>query len=189
MELIEGLHTRRAVRAFTDRQVEPESVKELIRSAIQAPSAMNCQPWSFVVLQDRALLGRLSDRAKDLLLEREPLGRMPPDMKQMLADPGYSLFHGAGTLIVILAHPQGRHPDWDCCLAAENLMLAAHASGLATCPIGLSWPVFELPEVRHELGIPDDYQVILPVIVGYPRGTTPRVPRREPEILCWKGPA
>lgn len=186
MELIDGLYGRRAVRAFTAHAVSEETVKELLHSAVQAPSAVNVQPWSFVILQDRSLLGSLSERAKALVLEQETLGPLSPEFRAMLSDPDFSIFYDAGTLIVLLARPEGKHPDWDCCLAAQNLMLAAHAMGLATCPIGLAWPVFEVPEIRNELGIPHEYQVVLPIIVGYPRAPSPRVSRREPEILCWK---
>ena len=87
------------------------------------------------------------------------------------------------------ARPVGAHPDWDCCFAAQNLMLAAHAQGLATCPIGLAWPLFEQADVKQELEIPENYRVVLPIIVGHPRVPAPAKERSNPTILCWRQPA
>ena len=67
MQLKEAIHGRRAVRDYTDQPVDKAAVTTLIEAAIQAPSAINKQPWAFVVIQDKALLKLYSDRAKALL--------------------------------------------------------------------------------------------------------------------------
>ena len=67
MNVKEAILGRRSVRDYTDRQVEKTTIMELIQSAVQAPSAINHQPWAFAVIQDKALLRSLSDRAKDLM--------------------------------------------------------------------------------------------------------------------------
>lgn len=186
MELMEAIYKRRAVRAYTDRNLDREIVMQLIRAAIQAPSAMNDQPWAFAVVQNRELLKQCSDRAKAHLLAtvdaRSPLGAL----RDTLANPEFGIFYGAGTLIVICAKPEGLNPAEDCCLAAQNLMLAACGLGLGTCPIGLARPWLSLPEVKHELGIPPAYQPVFPIIVGFPREEAPPVPRHEPEIVTWR---
>lgn len=186
MELNETIEQRRAVRDYTDQPIEKATVLALLRSAVQAPSAMNLQPWAFAVIQDRAWLKRHSDRAKVLVVDSGIFARKLQELKAMFADPEFNIFYNAGTLIVICARPLGVHPDWDCCFAAQNLMLAAHAQGLGTCPIGLAWPLFEQADVKRELDIPEDYQVILPVVVGYPRLPPPARERSNPRILCWK---
>jgi len=105
----------------------------------------------------------------------------------LYADPAYDLFHGASTLIVIFAHHTGFHPNEDCCLAAENLLLAAAAEGLATCPIGCVRPWLNAPDTRRALGLRDDYTAVFPVVVGYAQGESTAMPRHEPEILTWVG--
>ena len=95
---------------------------------------MNLLPWAFVVVQDRKLLKEFSDRSKVLVAKADK----PARLKERPADREFNIFYNAGTLIVICAKPAGQHPVWDCCLAAQNLMLAAHAAGIATCPIGLA---------------------------------------------------
>jgi nitroreductase len=56
MQLKEAIHGRRAVRDYTDQPADKAAVTTLIEAAIRAPSAINQQPWAFVVVQDKALL-------------------------------------------------------------------------------------------------------------------------------------
>jgi nitroreductase len=87
---------------------------------------------------------------------------------------------------VICGKPLGPFVVADCWLAAENLMLAACAAGLGTCPIGLAVETLNTPQWKRELGVPPEMTAIVPIIVGLPAGQTPPVPRKPPEILCWK---
>jgi nitroreductase len=104
----------------------------------------------------------------------------------MLEDPEFNVFYNAGTLIIICARNSNSGAAEDCSLAAENLMLAAVDLGLATCPIGFARPLLNEASVKRELNIPDAYDVVFPVILGYSASEVPAVPRREPEILTWK---
>ena len=185
MEVLKAITSRRSVRDFTDQRVERATVAALIEAATHAPSAVNQQPWAFAVVQDKLLLKSYSDRAKLLIAKTLDLSSMPPQLRTMLADPTFNIFYNAGTLIVICAKPLGQHPDWDCCFAAQNLMLAAVGMQLGTCPIGFAWPLLEQSDVRAELKIAPEFIPVLPVIVGYPTATPPDVPRNVPEILSW----
>lgn len=185
MELKNAIQSRRSIREYTAQPVDRMTVTALIQAAIQAPSAMNHQPWAFTVIQDKSLLKRYSDRGKELLAKTIDNASPPAELREMLSDPAYNIFYNSGTLIVIWAKPIGQRPDWDCCLAAQNLMLAAHDLGLGTCPIGLAWSLFEQADVKQALHVPTEYQPVLPIIVGYPGNLAPEVARNEPEILCW----
>jgi nitroreductase len=186
MELTDVILGRRAIRNYTDEPVSEGTVRTLLWAAIQAPSAVNSQPWAFVIIQNKALLKAYSDRAKVLCAEVFAKDAAHAELMRMIADPAYNIFYNSGTLIVICAKPLGQHPDWDCCLAAQNLMLTAYDMGLGTCPIGLAWPLFEQSDVKNELNLPADHVAVMPVIVGYPRTPAPPVVRSELEILCWK---
>ena len=186
MKLREAIYTRRSVRNYTDEAVDGETVQALLEAAIQAPSALNLQPWAFVVVQNKGLLRELSDQAKALLTDVVAHPEYPAELRRMVSDPEFNIFYNSGTLIVICARPHGEHPDWDCCLAAENLMLMAHGLGLGTCPIGLAWPLLAQPDVRKQLQIPDDCTPVLPIIVGRPGHPAAFVERKKPEILSWK---
>jgi nitroreductase len=186
MELTDVIPGRRSVRDYTDEPISTGAVNTLLWGAVQAPSAVNSQPWAFVVIQDKSLLKKYSDRAKVLCAETFAAEPSHEKLMPMLADPNFNIFYNSGTLIVIYAKPIGQHPDWDCCLAAQNLMLTACDMGLGTCPIGLAWPLFDDPDVKRDLDLPADYVAVMPIIVGYPRGSAPRVERNKPEICCWK---
>lgn len=186
MDVNEAIYQRRAVRRYTEQPVNRLVVMELIRAATQAPSALNLQPWAFAVFHDRALLDQFSKRAKEhLLATLSPTFELHP-RSQTYAESAYDVFHGAGTVVVIYATGRRFNPTEDCCMAAQNFMLAAHALGLATCPVGFARSWFDLPEMKRELGVPENYMAVFPMVVGYPEGSTGIVPRKEPEIAAWK---
>lgn len=180
VDVIDAIYDRRSVRSYRDQQVTDAELHRLLEAAIQAPSAMNVQPWAFVVVQDPALLKRLSDRSKELML-----AVMPPDAEHRagLEDPDYCVFYDAGTLVVICASPAQWPPNEDCCLAGQNLMLAAHGMGLGTCVIGMAREALGEPAFRQELGIPDDHEVVMPIIVGHPNEQPEPTPREAPKVL------
>lgn len=191
---IDAIYHRRAVRSYRAELPDELTIRRLLDAAVHAPTAMHREPWAFVVVQDPVVLRRISDRAKAMM--REPahshrdLLRAPgaaPAGRHHAAfeDPAFDIFYDAGTLVVICGKPLGQFVVADCWLAAENLMLAAYALGLGTCCIGLAIPALNTPEVRRELGIPEETDAVAAIIVGVPRGETPPVPRKPPEILRW----
>ena len=186
MELMDAIYKRRSVRAYTDRKVDKATIEVLIKAATQAPSALNEQPWAFVVIQDAKLLAEYSDRVKAHVLKT-----MKPDSplsahRDVLTNPDYNVFYGAGTLIIICAKPEGVNAVEDCSLAAQNLMLAAYGFGLGTCPIGFARPWLNLPKIKREIGIPANYTAVFPVVVGFPKGEMAAISRKEPEIIFRK---
>jgi nitroreductase len=190
-EVLNAIYHRRAVRAYQPQQPGDEIIRELLAAAVQAPTAMHLEPWGFVIIQDKAALKRYSDRAKSLLLDSsfavgwgsEASGRH--DHPAMLKDPSFNIFYDAGTLIVICCRKAGPFAEADCWLAAENLMLAATAKGLATCPIGFAVKLLNEPDVKRELGIPEGGAAVAPVILGFARVPPEPAPRKPPEVLRW----
>ena len=77
MDLREAIYSRRAVREFTAEPVDEKTIRELIDAAIQAPSAVNQQPWSFCVVRDQAVLARISSEAKAHMLRTSPAALLP----------------------------------------------------------------------------------------------------------------
>jgi nitroreductase len=186
MDLHEAIYTRRAVRAFTPATVEEKTLRQLVDAAIQAPSAVNQQPWSFIVVRDRVLLARISRKAKAHMLRTSAAGLVSHHFDSLLNDPGFDIFYHAPALIVIAAVAESPWAVADCSLAAENLMLAARAAGLGTCWIGFAQGWLGTPEGKTALGIPASYLPVAPIIVGHPAAAPPPVPRKEPEIR-WIG--
>jgi nitroreductase len=181
MELLEAINGRRSVRDYTDETVSDTILREPIGLAVQAPSALNQQPWSFVVVKDKALLTHISDQAKAHLL-KAPLSAPAQRLRDMLVDPNFHIFYQSPVLIVICAVDAG---DWgveDCALAAENLMLAAYAKGLGTCWVGLAQGWLGTADGKSALGLPAAFTPVTPVIVGHLRHQPTPVPRKAPDI-------
>jgi nitroreductase len=185
MNLQEAIRARRAVRAFDHLPVKTEIIHTLLEAAIQAPSAMNAQPWAFAIVQDRERLQRYSDDAKRLITQQTRADAKTRQYSALLRNQSFNVFYDAGTLIVICVAQRGPYSEADAWLAAENLMLTACDLGLGTCCVGFAVPLLNTPEVKAELAIPESAVVIAPIIVGYPRAQTPAPPRAAPRIFSW----
>lgn len=181
MNLDEAIRGRRATREFTNEPVDDATVKRLVAAAVLAPSAVNEQPWTFTVVRSQPLLERISRESKKHMLETMPAGSRAEHLRPHLTDPALQIFHHAPVLIVIsaAAHPWATE---DCALAAQNLMLAAHAAGLGTCWIGFAQTWLNTPEGKKALGLAPDALAVAPIIVGHPKSPPPPVPRKEPDI-------
>jgi nitroreductase len=185
MNVTEAIYARRAVRSYTPQKVDEATVRSLLRAAVQAPSAMNLQPWVFGVVQDAARLARWSEHAKALLLAQVERSPKTSHYATLLREPSFNIFYDASTLVVIGAKDPGIYTEADCWLAAENLMLAACEAGLGTCCIGFALPLLNTPDAKAELGLPSKGIAVAAIIVGHPAVAPPPVPRAEPQVLSW----
>ena len=183
---LDAIYARRSVRDYTEQTLGYEIIHSLLEASVQAPTAVDEQPWAFVVIEHKDIIKRLSDTAKETMNDVERSIHVPG--RKMVANfvPPDDFFHGAAALIIIYGKDMGPFVVADCWLAAENLMLAACANGLGTCVIGLAVSVLNRPEWKKEFGIADDMTAIAPIIVGIPSGFTKPVRRKEPQILLWK---
>lgn len=182
MDLIKALETRRSVRNYQKRGVDQETIEKLIALATLAPSAMNAQPWAFVVITDKSKLDEYSTRAKGILLASMALHPLMKKYRALLSRKSFNIFYNAPVLVALYAKPEGPAPEDDTCLAAQNFMLAAHNEGLGTCWIGFSKEMLNSDEFKAELGIPVEYTAAAPMILGYPATNPPAVQRKNPEI-------
>ncbi len=184
VKVLEAIYSRHASREYTQRKVEPDLIDTLLNAAVRAPSAMNKQPWAFVVIQDSRFLAQLNLQAKEFLRQSRTW-RLASEHSRGLIDPNFDVFYGASTLIVIYAEKHSFEPIGDCYLAGENLMLAATGLGLGTCPIGFARDALRSEAIHAELGLGDSYVPVLPIIVGYTTDDMPPTPRSPPRILNW----
>ncbi len=186
MDVLDAIYHRHAIREFAPQVPDKAAIRSLITAAVQAPSAMNLQPWAFAVIKGRERLARISESAKAHLLKT--MGAQSPleSYRENLSDPGFDIFYGAPVLVIICATSTAPGPNEDCALAAQTFMLAAHATGLGTCWIGFARPWLNEAEAKSEIGLPAAYAPVAPIILGYPKGTPIPHPRHEPEII-WIG--
>ncbi|WP_454780479.1 nitroreductase family protein [Legionella sp. WA2022007384] len=188
MSEIDAIYKRRAVRNYKPQKLDQALIHSLLDAAVQAPTAMHEEPWSFVIIQDQDILNRLSDSVKALIYtEAHNYSKMQMKyLQELVNNPDFHAFYNASTLIVIYSKLHGPFVAADCWLAAENLMLTACAQGLGTCVIGLAVSTLNTPEWKMKLNLPSDITAIAPIIVGIPAGEPSEVSRKSPEILAWK---
>ena len=187
MDLQQAIHSRRAVREYTPEGIGRPVLEKLIDAAIQAPSAVNEQPWLFTVVQDHELLALISRETKAYLLAAPPQNLAHHRLHELQDDPGFDILYQAPVLIVIASATQSRWAVENCALAAQNLMLAAYAEGLGTCWIGLSQGWLATIEGKTALGLPPACLPVAPIVLGRPKSPPPQVPRKEPQVR-WLGP-
>ncbi len=186
MDVIDAIYGRRAIRDFTPEPISRDRINRLIDVAVQAPSAMNRQPWRFIAVPTRSLLDVLSWEAK-LHLSRS----LMPDpavmeYRERLEDPAFNLFNNAPALIVVCATSTEAQAPEDCALAAQNFMLAAHADCLGTCWFGFARPWLNEQAGKHALELPDHHVPVAPTILGRPAASVAPHQRRSP-YFQWIG--
>ena len=153
--------TRRSVRKFRPDPVPPEVLEGLMRVAMTGPSASNQRPWQFLVLTEPERLQKLSTVR------------------------GYEIAAHAPAVIVVCGDQErnriGEVWVMDCSVAAQNILLAAHASGLGAVWLGC-WPAPErMPNTSLFLGLPWQIVPFAVLVLGYADEAPPQADRYEPE--------
>ena len=168
------------------KAISDEDIKFLIDCARYAPSGFNMQPWSFLVIKNKDLLRKLSESGKKAMIPiLEPMkntSKKASDFLGFLKTKGTSMFYDAGVLIIILGNKNAPTADFDCAMAAQNMMLAAHSKGIGSCWIGGLLPAFMDEKILKEIGAPQGYKAVAPLIFGYPIGRTAIPEKIEPEV-------
>jgi nitroreductase len=148
---IENIMTRTSIRIYKDQPVEQEKIDIMLKAAMAAPTAVNLQPWHFIVITDKKTIGLLS-------------GRQPTNAPLLIAVCG-------DTDKTTMPDGQGKLPDFwiqDVSAATENLLLAAHALGLGAVWTGV-YPIMErTAEVANVLNCPTNIVPLAVVRIGYP---------------------
>ena len=180
-----NIYARRAVREYKPDDIPEETIKELIKAGVYAPSALNEQPWRFVVIKNRGLMKKCSDRAKKLWLDsiRGPMNEEKEELFSLVSDPGFDIFYGARVLIFIFTRPGADSPEFDCALAAENMMLAARSLGIGSCWVGLASILGSDKDLMREIGAPEDHRLMSQLIFGYPTGKELPAPERNTDVI------
>jgi nitroreductase len=160
VDVYEAIRTRKSVRSYQNRPVEPEKLRRVMEAARLAPSARNDQEWRFVVVTDRAKRERLAGEASG---------------QGFIAEAPVVIAACAETDHRTMPCGQKAYPI-DVAIAIDHLTLAAVAEGLGTCWIG----AFDPEVVRRILGIPPSVAVVELLPLGYPREPRPVPKSRLP---------
>jgi len=182
MDFSSVVQNRHSVRDYTVESIGQAQVERLIKTAILAPSAMNLQPWAFAVLLDRERIAKYAKRAKEWLLANLSKTTFGEPARHMLGDPKFVLFYGAPALVLVMSKSSETQAMEDCCLAAGSLILAARNENLGSCWVGFARPWLNLEPTKQELGLPKQYQIVAPIVLGHPKAWPAPHGRNAPEI-------
>ena len=166
MDLIRTIIERRSIRRYKPQKVEKEKISILLRAAMYAPSAVNKQPWHFIVTDDRNTMEKVID-----------------------IHPNASMLSTASHAILICGDEKLQHDHgyWiaDCGAATENLLLAAKAIGLGSCWIGIYPREHRMEAVKKLFGLPVHINPFALVSLGYPDEVKEVPERFKPERVYY----
>jgi len=161
MDAIECLKTRRSVRSYTNQPVPREVIEDIVDAGRLAASAINIQPWQFIVVTDSRMRQKLADIT---------------DHGKFIAD--------APVCIVVFCEDCKYYLE-DGSAATQNLLLAATACGLGSCWVaGDKKPYAE--DICRLLNAPAGYRLVSLVAVGYPAEKPSPSKRLLSEVLHWE---
>lgn len=182
-DFFQVVQARRSIRRYRDRPVPREQIQALLDAARWAPSAHNRQPWRFAVIESavskHALAAAMGMRLR-ADLERDGMAR---EAIEKDATRSYRRITGAPVVIVVCvtmrdmdayADERRRQAEYlmatqSVAMATQNLLLAAHASGLGAC--WMCAPLFVPETVREVLNLDSDWEPQALVTLGYPAET------------------
>lgn len=169
METMDCLLTRRSCRKYKPDPVPDELIDKIIEAGLYAPSGMGRQSSIVIAVSDP--------------LMRDSLSRVNAEIMRMASDP----FFGAPAVLVVLAKRDVPTHVYDGSVTMANMMTAAHDLGLSTCWVHRAKETFERPEGKallDRLGIPDEYEGVGNLILGYASEDAPAAkPRREGRVF------
>ena len=187
MELIQAIRERRTIRKFKPDPVPPSLLESLIEGAMWAPSAMNTQPWKFIVLTGPAkdgLIAIAEGCIEKLDLRMQTLFN---DKMRTLVRGYFKDFGGAPAVVALVSHLPAeevyqRGSIYSSCAAMHNFLLLAHEAGLGAC--WMTGPLWVENAVLEYLGCPE-YGLVGLTPVGWP-DQNPPVPPRKQKTIEWR---
>lgn len=182
--ILDNILTRRSIRKYTTQQVSESQLDTIMKAAIYAPSALNKQPWEMRVVQNPDILKEINQRFLNFAEGKQFQGSAA-----RYREPGFSIFHGSPTLIVIGGDKNNAIAKMDIGIAMQNILLSAHSLGLGTCPLGTLTNVLNQPEnadILKLLNIPEDYEIGICISLGYPAENPPAPVRYAEKVKIIK---
>jgi len=167
-EVLNVIKNRYSCRSFTGEAIENEKIEALALAAVQAPSAMNQQPWKVIVIKDKNLIDQMDDYGMNILKNQEDQSSY-----ERMMDRGGKLLYNA-PLMIVVAIKEGK--GLDCGIVIENVALAATSMGLGNVICGMARMPLSNEEFAKKV-LPEGYVFGTSILVGYATGEgTPHQP-------------
>jgi nitroreductase len=176
MEFQKLINQRHSIREYENKRVPRSIIKEIIESAVKAPSACNRQPWIFYSVDKQEKRNKIAKILKSILKIMDKQIKTSPKEIQKITYNFYSDLGGAQNIIFIFRKISKNEAEYvkpgdiaSISCAAENLMLSAVDFGLGTCWVGsFNGPQTE-KMVREVIGARKDEELMASIIIGYPK--------------------
>lgn len=163
------IFSRRSIRQYTQQDVSPELVRDLLEAGMAAPSACCKDPWHVVVIRDKSRLAAVaSGLPNGQMIATGPVGLVVCGDLNQAHD---------GQLSYLLQ---------DCSAAIENVLLAANALGLGACWLGIHPREERVAHVRQCLGIPDHVVPVSAIALGWPAEQKEKRTRYQEGHVHWE---
>lgn len=166
----QNIMTRTSVRAYLDKPVEDEKIEKLLRAGMAAPSAVNIQPWHFVVVKDKAMLEKIA--------EATPNAGMAKDAPLAIVVCGDMTNEKEGLVREFWSQ--------DASAATENILLQAHGMGLGAVWTGTFPDKKRCDAISGLLHLPDHLIPFSTIVIGYPKGETTPKDKWKPENVSYE---
>jgi nitroreductase len=176
-ETIKVIKNRRSIRKFKSEQIRDSELQEILECALLAPNARNQQKWHFTVIQNKAVLNKMIN-----ILKENMMNSGIEFLAERAKDPDFNPFGNAPTVILITADKTARFVEIDCAAAAENILIAAEALGSGSHIMTSTELLFTSEKgkkLKRELGVPEGYEHICAIALGYKDENPPAKPRRK----------
>lgn len=171
--VIETIMARRSVRKYKDMPVEREKLQTIVECGINAPSAMNKQPWQIRVVDNAEYIDGITEVYK----KTHPETAQDENFKNMFRN---------APAVIFIASPADGNGQPDCGLLGENMILAAQSLGLGTCclggPVRFMCNTPEAAPYVERLQLPEGYTLLYAIAVGYPDESPEAKPREAERI-------
>jgi nitroreductase len=168
LETLEAIYKRRSIRDFKSITLKNEEIEILLKAAFSAPTAVNAQPWEFIVVTENEILDRMKEK---LVFAR----------------------YNAPTAIVVCGNMKlalkGKDKDlWieDCSAAIENILIAATDIGIGSLWVGIYPIESRMNTVKNILNIPEYVVPLAMVYLGYPNYETEGRTRYNEKRIYWQ---
>ncbi len=204
------IFTRRSVRNFKPDPVPETLIRRVLEAGRFAPSGGNCQPWKFIVVTDKTLIGEMDEACYGVLNMLYTTYKSDETVQGLLPmyaeDPNPGFFDpriilgGMGSIakknlptflnapVVILVAGDERAiggREIAAGIAGENMNLAALSLGLGFCWVGFSQVIEMVPDVKEKLGLKDPWKITTAMVLGYPKFKQQGIVPREFRPITW----
>ena len=163
-QVVETIMTRRSIRQYKPEAVEREKMQTIVECGINAPNAMNRQPWEVRVVDNPDYINGVTELYK----KANP---------QAAADSTFrNMFRNAPTVVFIGHDTKSESSPFDCGLLAENMMLSAWSMGIGSCCLGSP------ARFMKKLNFSEGYELLYCIGFGYPDETPAAKPRETSKV-------